>query len=123
MTYKFRSKFEESIYKTAVKSNLKLDFENQKLPYTHTFNYIPDFELPNGILVEAKGYFRPADRVKMVAVKKCNPDKDIRLVFQVASKPIRKGSKMTYGDWADKYGFQWAEGTIPAAWWKERING
>jgi len=117
--HRFRSKFEETVYKNAKKSRKAVAYEASKLPYIYSLNYIPDFELPNGILVETKGYFPPRDRVKMVAVKKSNPDRDIRILFMNAKTKLRKGSSMTYGDWADKYGFIYADGDrIPLEWFK-----
>ena len=90
------------------------------MPYYIRGNYLCDFKLPNGILVEAKGYFDTRAQVKMKAVKKENPHLDIRFVFMNANTKLRKGSKMTYADWCDKYGFPWAEKTIPLEWWKEK---
>jgi len=39
-------------------------------------------------------------------------------VFQKANNKIRKGSKTTYGKWADDNGFKWADNTIPKEWLK-----
>lgn len=116
---KFRSKFEKSLWDGARKSKLKLKYEKLILPYTTSHKYNPDFELPNDIIIEAKGYFDPRARSKMVAVKKAYPDKDIRFVFQNSRNKLNRSSKMTYGDWCDKHGFPYAEGTIPEEWWNE----
>jgi hypothetical protein len=51
----------------------------------------------------------------MRAVKRCHPDLDIRFVFQ-QNKKCRKGGKMTYTDWAKRYGFPCAVGEIPKSW-------
>ena len=95
-------------------------FEYEALVINYTLNkkgkYHPDIVLPNGIIVEAKGWFREDALKKMKAVKESNPDLDIRIVFQRADEPIRKGAKMTYGQWADKYGFPWASRVIPQEW-------
>lgn len=91
-----------------------------KIPYVEKHNYIPDFKLPNGILIEAKGYFPREDRVKMAAVKASNPDLDIRFVFQNASRKLDKNAKSTYGEWADKYGFPWANKHLPVEWMFEK---
>lgn len=80
--------------------------------------YKPDFILPNGIIVEAKGRFDAATRQKMAFVIEQNPDKDIRLLF-MRNNPINKGSSTTYGDWCDKRGIEWhvsALGEIPDEW-------
>jgi hypothetical protein len=53
----------------------------------------------------------------MLAVKKSNPELDIRFVFQAPYNKINKGSKTTYAKWADKYGFPWCSySTIPLTW-------
>ena len=80
----FRSKFEAQLYNTARASNKKLDFEPKEaiINYTIAFRYQPDFVLPNGIIVEAKGRLDVWDRRKMVAVKAARPELDIRFVFQ-----------------------------------------
>jgi hypothetical protein len=44
----------------------------------------------------------------MVAVKKLNPQLDIRLVFYSMNKE--------YVRWAERYGFKWAIGSIPEDW-------
>ena len=116
---KFRSKYEEDIFNTAKRQGYELAFEALKLPYLVKGNYLPDFILPSGIIVEAKGYFDSRARAKMIAVKKHNPDLDIRLVFMNSSNKLRKGSKTTYADWCEKYGFKFAVGMIPVEWFEE----
>jgi len=102
----------------------KLEYETEKLPYTvtHKGNYIPDFcvELANGkkFYIEVKGYLRPTDMKKMLAVKVENPSLDIRLVFQTNNK-LSARSKVRYVDWAEKYGFPCAVGHIPKEWFDE----
>lgn len=118
----FRSKFEEWIHSVAVKYKNKLQFEPHYLKYTIHSKYLPDFLLPNGIYVEAKGKFDAGMRKKMLAVKVCNPGLDIRFVFQNAQNKLRKGAKQRYWEWAEQHGFKWAEGTIPPSWWKEKKN-
>lgn len=77
---------------------------------------MPDFVLPNGIIVEAKGRLTDHDRKKMVLVKEQNPEFDIRFVFSRPNNPIYKGSKTTYAAWADKHGFIYAKDRIPPTW-------
>lgn len=116
----FRSKFEASLYGMAKACKKKLDFEPKDaiINYTIAFRYQPDFRLPNGILVEAKGQLDVWDRRKMIAVKKQRPELDIRFVFQNARCRLSRGGK-TYGEWATSAGFPWAEGSIPIEWWTE----
>ena len=62
--------------------------------------------------LEAKGYFRAEDRVKLLSVRDNYPDMDLRLVFQKDNK-VHRTSKMKYSDWAEKHGFQYCVGSIP----------
>jgi hypothetical protein len=116
---KFRSKYEEKLYNNVEERGLAVSYEPFSVPYLVKGNYYPDFVLPNGIIVEAKGYFDSRARAKMVAVKKHNPDLDIRMLFMNSRTKLRKGSKLTYADWCEKYGYQYADGMIPSEWFEE----
>lgn len=104
MTY--RSGLEERIANSLEKLNTPYLYEVEKFSYVTESKYTPDFFLPNGVILEAKGFFKPADRRKMAAVKKQHPELDIRFVFQ-RNNTLSKQSKTTYGAWADKHGFPW----------------
>lgn len=84
-----------------------------------TRRYTPDWQLPNGIVIESKGRFLPTDRKKHLKVKVQHPHLDIRFVFQRSKNPITKGSKTTYADWCDKHGFKWADKDVPDSWINE----
>lgn len=116
----FRSKFEETIWNAAKRSRKSMQYEPIYLSYVIKGSYCPDFVLPNGIIVEAKGYLDAAACRKMKAVKASNPELDIRFVFQHANGKRNKRAKLKNWEWAEKHGFPWAEGTIPLAWWKEK---
>ena len=97
-------------------------YEELKLKYTvpasnHT--YTPDFELPNGIIVETKGHWVLADRKKQLLVKQQHPDKDIRIVFSNSKTKIAKGSKTSYADFCNKHGIKFADKRIPEEWINE----
>lgn len=119
-----RNKFEQSLVDQCKASGVKFGYEISKIPYViDSRKYVPDITiiLKDGKkfrYIEGKGYFDQAAQTKMKAVKKSNPDLDIRFVFTDAHKPIRKGSEMTYADWCDKNGFKWAETKIPEKWFK-----
>lgn len=81
--------------------------------------YTPDFVLPNGIIIETKGRFVTADRQKHLLIKEQHPEKDIRFVFSNSRQRISKQSQTTYGMWCDKYGFKYADRSIPWEWLKE----
>jgi Phage endonuclease I len=119
----FRSGLEEKNAEH-IRSVLSLPvlFESFKIRYAIPLswhNYTPDFLLPNGIIVETKGRWLPNDRAKHLLVKEQYPELDIRLVFTRSRTPINQGSKMTCAQWADKFGFKWAEKLVPASWAKE----
>ena len=90
--------------------------------------YTPDFKVMRRdgsyFFVEFKGYLRPGDKTKMRAVKKQHPEIDIRFVFmnayKYASKHVRKdGTRQTYAQWAESYGYQWAHQVMPEEWLSE----
>ena len=119
LKYGYRSGLEEKTAADLKARGVHAPFEPFKIVYSkpetnHT--YTPDFELPNGIIIETKGRLVIDDRKKHILIKKQRPELDIRFVFQRASNPIRKGSKTTYSMWAEKEGFKWAEKTIPQEW-------
>lgn len=116
----YKSNFEKSIAASLKRCNIKFKYEERKLPYVLLHNYTPDFFLPNGIIIEAKGRFTSSDRTKMLAVKKQHPELDIRLLFMNSGVTLSKRSKTTYGEWATKHGFLWAQTEIPLAWIKEK---
>jgi hypothetical protein len=114
---KYRSKLEEKLARYLELNDRQFEYEPTKLPYVIEANYTPDFVLPNGVILEAKGWFKPEDRRKMLAVKAAHPELDIRMVFQNPQNPINKGSNTTYAMWCDKNGFPWAHYMrIPIEW-------
>ena len=102
----FRSGLEERFSKYLDKHAVPYLFEAERFSYVTESKYTPDFFFPNGVIIECKGFFKPSDRRKMLAVKAQHPDLDIRLVFQ-RNNTLSKQSKTTYGAWADKHGFKW----------------
>lgn len=112
----YRSGLEERIAKKFDKDNVTYLYETKAYKYVLESKYTPDFFLPNGIIIEAKGFFKPSDRRKSIAVAKQNPDLDIRFIFQ-RNNTLSKNSKTTYGDWCDKHGFPWCiYPNIPTEW-------
>jgi hypothetical protein len=113
----YKSDLELMIALDAQKRGIKLEYEPIRLPYVIEHNYTPDWRIPGtNIIIEAKGYFTTEERAKMLAVKEAHPDLDIRLIFQDGGKRLSKTSNTTYGMWATKHGFTWAQGPIPFQW-------
>ena len=114
----YRSGLEERFSKHLDKHGVPFLYEVEKFAYVTQSTYCPDFFLPNGVIIECKGFYRPSDRRKMLAVKQQHPELDIRLVFQ-RNNTISKNSKTTYGDWADKYNFPWCVfPDVPSHWFE-----
>jgi predicted nuclease of restriction endonuclease-like RecB superfamily len=114
---KFRSQLEKRVATLLTTLGISYEYESTKVPYTIQHNYTPDFVLPNHVYLEAKGYWAAEDRRKILAVKKDNPDIDLRMVFQSPYNKISKRSKTTYAQWCDKHAIPWtAYHEVPLDW-------
>ena len=111
----FRSKFEQSVAENLDKVGINYEYEAHRLPFFVVGNYLPDFRLPSGVFVEAKGYFKSADQRKHRLLKEQRPDLEVRFVFQNASGRVQ-GSKLTCAEWCQKHGFLYAESFVPKEW-------
>lgn len=113
----FRSGLEERVADLLVELGVKYEYETQKIPYVISHNYSPDFILPNGVILECKGYWDSADRRKIKEVKKQHPELDLRMVFQAPFNTISKKSKTTYAKYCDKLNIPWTSfANIPLKW-------
>ncbi len=113
-----RSGLEKQVAGLLKELKVDYEYENCYFPYIIEHKYIPDFRVGD-VYLETKGWLKPSDRRKLLAVKKCNPDLDIRLVFQAPYNKISKRSKTTYAMWAEKHGFPWCTYyAIPLSWLK-----
>jgi hypothetical protein len=105
------------------KRRIPFSYENATFKYQYKpQRYTPDFELypdkGEKIYIEYKGKMDPATRKKLLAIRSCNPDVTLHMVFEKANNKIRKGSKTTYAMWAEKNGFEWSEHYIKEEWIK-----
>ena len=57
----FRSGLEQRIADNLAKRKCNFEYEPMSVAYFVTHKYKPDFVLPNGVIIEAKGYFRYKD--------------------------------------------------------------
>lgn len=115
----YRSQFEAMVALDLQDHGVAFEYETKTITYELPRVYTPDFVLPNGVIVEVKGYFPPEQRRKMIEVKRANPDLDIRLLFQRAQGKIGQGPRaLTVAGWAEANGFPWAEGTVPPEWYR-----
>ena len=130
----FKSKFEMGLAKQLKEAGIKYEYERESYEYftkvtngscddcsgTHVSQrrgYTPDFFLPNGVVLEAKGHFTASNRVTLKAIRKAHPTLDIRLVFQ-ADNCISRSSKTRNSDWCEQFEFKWALRTVPGEWMK-----
>jgi hypothetical protein len=101
-TTKYRNKFESD-----VGEQLKgWQYEPRKYPYIIKRNYTPDF-VKDDLLVECKGFFRSGDTKKYISIRDSLPQNELVFVLTNPNKKVRKGSKITMGEWCDKEGFKW----------------
>jgi len=112
----YRSGFEERVAGVLTDAKVAFSYETLRLEYFKTCHYKPDFILPNGVILEVKGYFTASDRTKHKLVKECHPELDIRFVFQNANNTLSRKSKTTYAKWCDTNGFKWCHQRIPNKW-------
>lgn len=117
----FRSGLEDKLQKYFVENGVSYKYETTKIQWEDRMfrKYTPDFILPNGIIIEAKGLFTPDDRRKHKEVNKQHPKLEIRFVFENSKRKIAKNSKTTYADWCDKLDIKWADKLMPLEWAQE----
>lgn len=126
---KYRNKFEAKTGDRLYELGIDFGYETEKLDYTVTGKYIPDFIIKtrsgNTIYVETKGNGRSFDgpsRRKLIAVKDQHPGLDIRIVFYSDGKAgarRKDGTFLRQSDWAVKNGFKYAIKEIPEEWLDE----
>lgn len=132
---KWRSKFEARLGEQIKESGVKYKYEDESFNYydkvpngvCHSCGekdcfteryYTPDFFLENGIILEAKGKFTPANRKKHLAVRELHPELDIRFVF-MRDNWLSKKHTIKYSEWCEQHGFEYSVSRIPEEW----LNG
>lgn len=118
----YRSGLEEEAAAFLKTRQKKVEYEKLKIEWEDLKyrTYTPDFELDNGIIIETKGIFSPADRRKHLEIQRQHPTLDIRFVFSNANAKLYKGAKSRYCDWCEQKGFLWANRVIPESWLEEK---
>lgn len=125
MARRFRSGLERRNAQRLREAGHPFDFEPFKIRYTQPAKsrlYLPDFVLPNGLIIEMKGRWETKDRRKFVYLKDSHPHLDIRFVFSNAHSTLSKRSKTTYAEYCDDHGWPWAHKEIPFEWVQEEPN-
>lgn len=97
----FRSKLESKVSKIL---GPEWRYEGHRINYTMKRKYIPDFHKEN-IVLEVKGFFRPGDQAKYLAIRDAllAEGRELIFVFSQPSKPVRKGAKLTHALWCEKH--------------------
>jgi hypothetical protein len=93
-------KFAESIPPRTMK------YEPYSIPYTMHREYKPDFVFNDWLFVECKGFFRQGDTMKYKSIRDSLNEAELVFVLSDPNKKIRKGAKMTMGQWCDKEGLK-----------------
>lgn len=121
LTQGFKSGLEEKIAAQLGLAGINPCYESRKLPYRveETHNYTPDFPVTKSLIIETKGRFQTADRMKMLKIKAQYPDIEFRFVFTNSKARISKASQTTYARWCEKNGFKYADKLIPTEWIEE----
>lgn len=121
LKYGYRSGLEETVAKQLKQEGIEPKFETIKLPFVEHKNrkYTPDFPVTDTIIIETKGRFETADRMKMLMVQKQYPHLEFRFIFNNSKARISKVSKTTYGKWCENNNFKYADKTIPKEWIEE----
>ena len=130
---KYRSGLEERVCNNLRNRGIDFSYEPYQLSYTTEVkpahcancghkvvlkerNYTPDVVLDNGMVIEIKGKFTGEMRTKMLAVRRCNPQLDIRMLFQ-SENSLTKKKATRYSDWCERNGFKYHVGEqIPSEW-------
>jgi hypothetical protein len=97
----YRSKLEG---KVALLLGEDWDYEAHRVPYIISRKYVTDFS-KDRLVLEVKGFFRPGDQAKYLAVRDAieAERKELIFVFANPNKPVRKGAKLTHGKWCEKH--------------------
>lgn len=121
----YRSGLEDKLSEQISDAGLEVIYERDKVTFSvpeRQSTYTPDFFITTengGFYIEGKGRWTVDDRQRHLLIREQHPNLDIRFVFSNANAKLYKGSPTTYAQWCDKFGFRYANKTIPPEWLKE----
>lgn len=134
----YRSKFEFDIAEDLTSRGIKFEYEPHKVAFSRkayrgecldcgstnvgvSAMYLPDFLLPNGIYIEAKGRFTSKDRTKTLDILASNNDItriNYRILF-MQDKHTTVAKRLRYTEWCEKHNIICAVGSVvPEEWVK-----
>jgi hypothetical protein len=103
-----------------ISRGIKYAYESETWEYqVEPQNYTPDFTIldTDNLRIEYKGKMTAQTRKKMIAVKKCHPDKRVCIVFEKPNNKLSaRPNSQRYWQWAEKNGFEWSEHFIKEEW-------
>lgn len=116
---KYKSRLELWFATLCFKKGLKFDYEPERFRYTKIGHYVPDWRIGPGVFIETKGYLAPSNRSNLISFREQHPGVRILLLFGNSKNRLNSKSQTTYGEWATKNGFEWADmkDGIPSHWW------
>jgi hypothetical protein len=120
----YRSGLEVAVAQQLTGLKASFQYEPFRMPFQveEIKHYVPDFVLPNGIVLELKGRWLSPDRKKHRLVHAQHPDLDIRFVFSRPQERISKQSRTTYARFCETQGWKYAGPTVPLEWLREPAN-
>ena len=104
---KYRSALEKEFSKEVKRKGFK--YEPFDVPYIVHRHYKPDFvHEDKKVMVEVKGFFRVGDTLKYKSIRDTILEDGWELIFLLSNehKKVRKGGKITMGQWCDKEGLK-----------------
>ena len=104
-----RNRLEEALFSFLGKAWIYEPFTIPFVQPSKERKYLPDFanKKDKNLIIEGKGRLVSEDRKKLLWVKEQHPELRIIIIFGKADNKLFKGSKTTYGDWAQANGFEW----------------
>ena len=104
---KYRSALEKEFSKEVKRKGFK--YEPFDVPYIVHRHYKPDFvHEDKKVMIEVKGFFRIGDTLKYKSIRDTISVDGYELVFLLSNehKKVRKGGKITMGQWCEKEGMK-----------------
>ena len=98
---RYRSKFEGKVASLLMSREVDFTYEEMVIRFEQPAQqrrYTPDFVLPNGVILEVKGYLTTDDRMMHKWIKEQHLALDIRFVFMNPNNRISPRSKTRYCD-------------------------
>lgn len=104
-TGKYRSKLESKVGSLL---GGDWEYEKRKVEYVLYKTYTPDFSRGDTV-VEVKGFFRPGDQAKYLAIHEelANVNQTLIFIFSNPNKPVRRGAQLTHARWCERHGIEY----------------